>query len=237
MCVIMACDTAKPTLKLLQDAEWQNRDGAGMAWLDGKGVRWEKGLKAEAVYKILLTVKLPVLIHFRMATIGGKSDGLTHPFPIEPNVRLDLKGVSRGVMVHNGHWEGWKKECLEAAASGRQLPPGEWSDSRGLAWLASIHGDATLGRLQSQRIAVLRPKEGITMWGEGWSKRKGVWYSNLYFIRPIWTKPTTTVHQVWNGAPFGYQEELSQIQGLEEGWAKNRIRAKYFGFPTDDPED
>lgn len=236
MCVIMACDTAKPTMKLLEDAEVMNRDGAGLAWLDGKHVRWEKGLNAKAVHARVLTVKLPILIHFRMATIGAKGGPLTHPFPIEPNVRLDLTGVAPGVMVHNGHWDGWKKACMTDAHAGHKLPSGEWSDSRGLAWQAALHGDAALGMVAAQRIAVLRPKEGITMWGQGWSKQRGIWFSNTYFMRPVFAPSTVTARR---GEPFGYQRDWDflDVSGLDGGWAKDRIASKYFGKPSVDDDN
>lgn len=195
MCVIYVCKDEIPPLEELA-AGASNDDGAGVAWVDTiKGhprVRWHKGLKDEhEVHEITKDLKPPVMIHFRLATIGGKTPLLTHPFPLTERAPLALTGDTVAVMAHNGHWNKWDDVLKDLCArSGKMLPAGPWSDSRAMAWIISNFGIGMLNiTAEYQKVAVLHAVKGFSivnqsMWYEkkGWmqsssttSRRKSSW--------------------------------------------------------------
>ena len=75
MCVIFAATAARPTREELTKANDANPDGIGIAWLDSKRgfVRWIKGLDLKQTINIVESTPFPFAVHFRYATIGGKS--------------------------------------------------------------------------------------------------------------------------------------------------------------------
>lgn len=173
-----------------------NDDGAGVAWIDNVNgrprVRWHKGLKDEnEVHEITKDLKPPVMIHFRLATIGGKTPLLTHPFPLTERAPLALTGDTVAVMAHNGHWNKWDDVLKDLCArSGKMLPAGPWSDSRAMAWIIANFGIGMLNiTADYQKVAVLHAVKGFSvinqsMWYEkkGWmqssstgSRRKSSW--------------------------------------------------------------
>lgn len=148
MCVIYACSTAIPDEEELNRGAFRNDDGAGIAWL-GKvngeeKVLWKKGLKDEKdVLAFIEKKKLtpPLVIHFRTASVGSKCPELCHPFPVAEGVPLTTEGSADEVLFHNGHLSNWDDIVLRAALGmDVQVPEGEWSDSRALAWLTYLKG-------------------------------------------------------------------------------------------------
>jgi len=111
MCVIITTPDRKhrPTLETLRLCAKQNRDGSGMAWLEGSRVRFFKGLSPDAISEHLAILTGPVVIHFRYATVGGKCGSLCHPFPITADAAPKEYGSSKAVLFHNGHWGEYEK--------------------------------------------------------------------------------------------------------------------------------
>lgn len=111
MCVVIAkpMGVKLPTDKVLENCEWSNRDGIGVAWTDGKGVvRIKKDFASLKALKKWLPENVRaedgLLVHFRLSTSGGVCNALRHPFPVVQedsllrgeNVECDL------AMAHNG---------------------------------------------------------------------------------------------------------------------------------------
>ena len=75
MCVIAKYTEAYPTKTMLESMEAMNKDGGGMAWIEGDHVRWEKGMHVNTKFimdKIESEkIQLPIIIHFRIATHGS----------------------------------------------------------------------------------------------------------------------------------------------------------------------
>lgn len=162
MCIIYACATALPPEEELKAGAWRNDHGAGVAWVDKKTARvhWIKGLKDEkAVLEAINKAKAepPLMIHFRIASVGGKLESLTHPFPVDKSVPLWLEGSASEVLMHNGHLSNWESLALQAGlASKERFPEGPWSDSRALAWLVHLKGAGVLPFVgATSRIALL----------------------------------------------------------------------------------
>lgn len=184
MCVIAVVDNSKfrPSLEDLQAMEITNPDGGGIAWIDGHYVIWKKSISSAEIAEIQHRITPPYIIHFRLASIGGKSPMLCHPFPVTKEVGTDLKGKIKGkVLFHNGHWREWKKICLDIVIrSGHKFIKKPHSDTRAIAWLASIYGTDMLSLL-NEKIAILSP-DGVEIFGDDWENYKGYVVSNIYWI-------------------------------------------------------
>ena len=171
-----------------------NDDGAGIAWREGKFVRWEKGLGLAQVQTLIETVPFPFVAHFRVATVGGVRPELTHPFPVTPGASTALSGKEKDyVLFHNGQWNAWDLHCQDMALKhGCKIPTGRWSDSRALAWIAGHIGQGFLEWVSGQRIITFGPDK-IEMFGTGWTYTGKLWFSNMGWERNLPSR--STVHQ------------------------------------------
>lgn len=192
MCVILI---SNPEAKRLDenhvlDAYMCNQDGIGAAWLEDGKVCWRKGISITDAVTLANTLPQPYMFHFRLATIGQTIPELTHPFPMFGDIDEDLEGHTiHGVLMHNGHWGSWEREFKIHANAWwitEYLRTKErWSDSRGMAFLASRLGYHVLPKIANtgQRIAVMT-RRGITTYGAGWDTlddNTGIIASNKWF--------------------------------------------------------
>lgn len=192
----MLAEKARLTEEMVDLGFETNGDGAGIAWRDGAVVRWEKGLSLARIQELAAVTPLPYIAHFRIQTVGGKRPELTHPFPIDKTAPLHLKGSTKGaVLFHNGHWTDWKKMILEASIkTGVKLPAGKWSDSRAMAWLASVYGVGILEFIGDDKSVALSPTD-IDFQGL-WVQVGDYWCSNRHWEHRRW-------RQVGNGVTNG----------------------------------
>ena len=175
---------------MLRAARAANPDGDGVAWVENGAVVWEKALSLGGRLDALVAkVPLPFVVHYRIATAGGVSNQLCHPFVIAPGSPLAEKGATDvGVLFHNGHAFGFDAahEHLE----------GPVSDSRGVASHLATHA-MTDNRLDEKKVetelskilgglyAILTPKR-LKLVGH-WTEQKGIYLSNTSFQRAaIW---------------------------------------------------
>jgi len=164
---------------MIEKAFEKNKEGAGIAWREKDTVRWMKGITdVEDLQKMVARLPMPFISHCRIQTMGGVHKELTHPFPVDTDSILALNGRTKGyLMFHNGTWGKWKDQTLEAAfKTGTKLPGGRWSDSRAMAFVASIYG---LGALEfiDEKSVVISPTD-IQVFGNGWSRINDVACSN-----------------------------------------------------------
>lgn len=191
MCVIYVCTKLLPEDSELARGACKNNDGAGLAWIHkekGKPniVRWMKGeLKTAKDVKQYIAdnkIPLPLMIHFRTASVGGPDKALAHPFPITKEANLDLSGEAEAVLMHNGTLSFWEDLVLNTALRTEgMLPEGPWSDSRALAWIASHKGASIipfLTKSSGSRVVVLEAnppgKQHFRIWGGSqWTHKDG----------------------------------------------------------------
>jgi len=167
MCLLITAEGKRPSEELLRRAARANSDGAGIAWIEGELVRWEKNVDPEVAIRLAARVPMPFLVHFRWATVGGVNTPLCHPFPVSRGVSTQAAGRARAVLAHNGHWHGWEDHSgAIAARAGVRVPKGPWSDSRAIAWVAHLVGEEAL-ELIDEKVAIL-DKDGIRRYGTGW---------------------------------------------------------------------
>lgn len=189
MCVILVAEKRRLSAQIIGSAIEFNPHGNGLAWIESGKVRWAKDLTEEEVVKLAATLPLPYVFHARWATKGPKGPSLCHPFPLRKEATgFETKGVeTRGVLFHNGTWEGAEDALEQVAERDDIFLSGPWSDSRAMSVIAAARGLKALDLVPlSQRIAVLTPK-GVQTKGWGWSyigKGKGIYASNTRFLQP-----------------------------------------------------
>lgn len=186
MCVILMVDSNanRPSETMIEKAWGTNNDGAGIAWRPNKTeVEWRKGLDLKEIKDLCAHVPTPYIAHFRIASVGGTREELTHPFPVDKSAPLDMKGRIKGhVVFHNGHWADWQVWALKAAIeSGISVPAGAWSDTRAIAWLCSIYGIGIIDFIKDSRLVAFGPSS-IGIAGKDWKQINGVWCSNDFFM-------------------------------------------------------
>jgi hypothetical protein len=198
MCVIMIAGKERPTVEMVERGWNHNKDGAGIAWRERNDrgeveVVFQKGvMELPEIQELCKNVPLPYVVHFRVASCGGVSPELTHPFIVSKDVRLELVGRTKGgVLFHNGHWGPWNEKAIDAAIhSNTKVPPGtKWSDSRAMAWMTYLYGPGFMELLTSQKGVLMTPANTQVFLGSGWDKINNVWCSNDYFwnVRKGWT--------------------------------------------------
>jgi hypothetical protein len=192
MCVIVCIrEDKKPLLTELLKMEESNPDGAGIAWVDGNFVRWIKNIDAKQVNEIQNGIKPPYFIHFRLASVGGVSPLLCHPFPVTADAETAMTGKIKGrVIAHNGHWNAWQDTCLKAViARNATFPDPPMSDSRAMAWLVHYYGSGIL-TLIDQKTVILSAVAGLKTFGTGWQQSKsGLLVSNTTWERSTFEYP------------------------------------------------
>ena len=193
MCVIVFVNEKRPTPEQVELMFNHNSAGAGIAWRNGKEeVCWEKGLEIEKIKACVAKAPIPFVAHFRIPTCGGRIPELCHPFTIDEQASVELKGKTKGfVLFHNGHWQDWKKESIglarDIAKLGKKIPAGKWSDTRAMAWMAGVCGLGILEMIDEKAIA-FGPDDYELYPGMGWTKMDGFYVSNDHWIAVSYNK-------------------------------------------------
>ena len=190
MCVILALETsnelASITLEILKNAETTNPRGNGYATLKNGIVSFEKGVTMESIFSKIESgdIVAPCIIHARITSIGETLPELTHPFIISENSENKMSGTlenNESAFFHNGTYSQWKDLVLQTAlGSGRKLPTGAMSDSRGLAFCLQSLGIEALEYLDTTDKFAILDKNGLKKFGK-WFDVSGVPSSNNYY--------------------------------------------------------
>jgi hypothetical protein len=196
MCVICVAEKRRPTADELSQMYSTNAHGAGIAYRNGDLVKWEKGLNLEQIQALAEEAPLPFVCHFRIATYGGTLPELTHPFPVEKELRNSLSGETPGyVLFHNGSWSGYRDTGVKEAIENRvKVPDGAWSDTRVMAWMAHLHSPNILTFLD-EKIILFGPKDILVFNQERFCRVNGLFVSNrnweAYSARKVETFDST----------------------------------------------
>ena len=179
ICILGVADKRKPTEEELDKMAVVNKDGAGIAWRENGLVKWEKGLSLDEIKVLVKQVPIPFTFHFRLASCGPREKEVTHPFPIERDVRTDLTGSTKGyVLFHNGHWPAWKDRGLDGALKNKvRIPDGKWTDTRVMAWLTHLHGTGVLEFID-EKVILFGPTKIEIFHPEGWFRIENLLVSN-----------------------------------------------------------
>lgn len=155
MCLLILAKKSFPSREVLSLGNQHNPHGIGIAWTENGRVKWKKGITLEELQTMEKRVSgRPHMIHFRLATVGGKRPELCHPFSVDERASTALEGEADAVLMHNGHWGNWSKELLLAADYNTELPNDPWSDTRAMAFLAHAKGMKFLDSVK-EKVVVL----------------------------------------------------------------------------------
>ena len=174
MCVILAVGQSAPdvsTEEFIKAVEY-NSDGLGIAWNHENRVKYKKVIGTQVLeYKDFRPPK-PYIMHFRIATIGGVSLELCHPFVVSKDSSLRTEGFASKVLFHNGHWSDWNKWLAITLSGVGKIPNGRFSDSRALAVMMAHYGDKAIhisGASQAQKVVTLDRNGNLKFFGN-WTK-------------------------------------------------------------------
>lgn len=166
----------------------RNPDGVGIAWAHDQHVHVLKGLSDEvAVSEIIEEIipeNSPILFHARIATSGGISAGVCHPYPITAkfaNMRETFATYRVPVIAHNGVLHDYTPDKTMRKINDSMLFNARVIYPLYHSRLAQRDRDniiiSALG--SSNKIAILEPCGIIRHYGRGWIKTPaGVCYSN-----------------------------------------------------------
>lgn len=191
-----------PSLEILKQCWDANPDGTGFAMrADGeyaieihKGyMTWKQFVTAYEKYH-LADFTGDLLLHFRIATHGGISPGLTHPFSLTKDVKL-LKHTNvktNYALIHNGMLpiepEGNISDTMEFC---RRLAPLYQNIPAALNLIEGMAGN--------NKIAVMT-RDNVHLFGE-WECIDGVYFSNM----------------LWDWAEEFYLPTLKELRQLNKG--------------------
>lgn len=181
MCLLIAATKDFPSLEILRLGEEQNGHGGGIAWVENGLVHWKKGIKAENMLEFEAKGP-PWIIHFRLATYGGQREDLCHPFPVTKDCATTTSGSAPAVLAHNGSWREWSKELLTHLDYKLRLPKGPWSDTRAIAWLTHLKGEAFVSGLH-EKVVILTPEGAKIFSKHMWTEKNGLLLSYDPFTR------------------------------------------------------
>jgi len=203
MCIIVAKPAgAAIDIETLRNCWDENPHGAGIAYaMNGKLVI-EKGFMKWEVFKEFIIdteqwTDIPMLIHFRVATVGNKDQDNTHPFEVIPG---------KLAFAHNGTIKGMAvKEKPELSDTNifcryvlKQLPHNFLSNTGIVTLMYSSLGDWG-------KLAFLDNEGEITIFNEaGGHEKADVWYSNDDYLGR------------WGHYYKGYSYPLPTVRTLEQ---------------------
>ena len=120
MCVILIDPPkVRPSIQVLEACAYANPHGAGIAWREDGWVRYEKTDSVAKIHALARAARGEIVIHFRVASVGGIHPELRHPFPVTSRAGLCDSGSAKAVLFQNGTWavgaRPWPTPSLEAA--------------------------------------------------------------------------------------------------------------------------
>lgn len=227
MCVIVIGNRKhKPSIRDLVLMEEENHDGAGIAWTEKGVLRFEKGLKAHQIFRVIEKARSHWVAHFRWSTVGGTLPELCHPFLMDEKADSRTSGEAGQLLFHNGHWGDWTSHIdgVEKALRAKR-PDGPWSDSRAAAWIAHHIGKNYLKLLPGKWCVFT--ERGTETFGEGWVFDRGMAFSNMNWkaqLRRSWygtqssAQSTTVIGGKWDGEDWRakYDERVRESAGYRE---------------------
>lgn len=239
MCLAMLIESS-PTEKMLEQillsGERDNPDGIGIAWRAKGLVNFKKGIEMDELMDIMYAQKPPYLVHFRLASAGGKSKALCHPFPVRKEYNLELQGTADAVIIHNGHVPNWEATAFRVfTSSDSKMPHGPWSDTRFMAYLAARNGRQILTFL-NEKVAYMSRTEVDIYSKYAWTryetgKKSAIWCSYDVLERDKRREELARGMGVWHtGIPsmMSSDEDLVDIEFTPDSNMDPKMAMAYF---------
>lgn len=222
MCVAVIVESKDriPSEYLKAMAE-HNPDGGGVAWIDGDLIQYRKGLTWQQIDSFQHLLPRPFLLHFRIATRGGKIPELTHPFPVGMQAFTDdLTGMAPAVLIHNGTWMDFRKHVPEG------IDANLVSDTQTAAYVAETN-EKILDEVKWSNAIMKAKGNGradLTLRGH-WTDFKGNQYSNLHWLSEL--RFNKMDNDEWNQYFYGRTPTpriVEPIQARKKGHQKGRTQ-------------
>lgn len=180
-----------PSWETLKTCFAHNPNGAGFMWADGKTVNIRKGFMTWNEFKKALKPykndsKLPFVMHFRITTHGGTSQGLTHPFPLTASTRKlkELNCKADVGIAHNG--------IISMCSSAKNLSDTAEFVRDYLTLLVKSpryyqnHKICDIiEELIGSKMCILSNDMHAEVIGSGWKIDNGIYYSNTSFQKAV----------------------------------------------------
>lgn len=210
-----------------------NPDGAGMAWAENDRVSVRKGFMtldafnlAYADFQLSHPEFIPHVVHFRVATSGGSSPEMTHPYKMTPDSELLVsEDTDASVLFHNGVIPDWKTSLINMVTSKQipKMPKGSMNDTRMAAIMASVPtiGDEILEVLSGKFVKV-QPDGTIIRWGK-FEFENGVYFSNTSYKWKVYrfknecigNKNINSCYRQ-NGCYEYFQDDVPEVTGYSD---------------------
>jgi hypothetical protein len=210
MCIICECNV-KLTHEEFDSCFIGNSHGAGFAWRGNDGMNhYKKGFMDKgSAWEAYQDVPIPHIAHFRLASAGGVSEELTHPFIVSKESPLPLTwGGKEALVFHNGTISDWRV-MLFGLSLYTGLPTGGMSDTRFVAMALSTEklGIDALCFFISSKFGMLDTDGKIYRYGT-WEQDGENWYSNGGYKRAVYVSSAPYVYtgSRW-GSPYGGYSE------------------------------
>ena len=222
MCVVIVADSQKPSLEILTQCRNANSHGIGITWLNENGkAEYKKGIELDELYQLTLKLTLPFVVHMRLASSGGKSELLCHPFEITKESQLRLEGECDKTLVHNGHIHEYERLLAAAGIYIEKNENNPMSDSRAVAMIAANNNEKFLHYLTGNFVIVDSLEKTIRMFGD-FKEENGIHFSNMtwkfrgncnyhIFERGWYDEHYNYNHEfITNGSEINSQKELKK---------------------------
>jgi hypothetical protein len=215
-----------PSNHLLNEANKCNPHGIGFAWVENGRVKYDKGWQdsqIDHVIKVFSEKPYPKAIHFRLATHGGRSMEMTHPFPITKLSAPSLAGTTSSVIFHNGVWTDYNGLLIKGIVGGtipKKVMSTPMSDSRAMAVLAGNFGEDFLDLLDFTGEKVLLMK------GDGQYYSYGHWYDGDPDENPDEKRPTWYHSNSWLSKAAKDESKKKTRSGYYNDWDKEKKKDK-----------
>lgn len=207
MCVVLICESEKPSLEILTQCRNANSHGIGITWLnENNKAEYKKGIELDELYELTLKLSLPFVLHFRLASCGGKPELLCHPFEITRESELKLQGECDKTLVHNGHIQEYERLLAAAGIYIEKNENNPMSDSRAIAMIAANNNEKFLHYLTGNFVIIDSLEKKIRMFGS-FTEENGIHFSNM-----IWKFRNHCNHHIfergWYDEHYNYNHEF-----------------------------
>lgn len=191
MCIIAYRPAgAKISTETLKQMFNSNSHGAGIMFPENRKIHIIKGLMSiEEFLDACASVPddVPCVYHCRISSHGTVRPGLTHPFPVcsdldvmevsecyvNKGFAVAHNGIINGMNIHGDHsdTECYTRDVLAPLAKNSNLLSEKW--------------DAIIEKtIDYSRLAIMNTKGTVRLYGSGWVKSNGCFFSNHSFEKP-----------------------------------------------------
>lgn len=242
-----------PSKETLRTCFKNNPDGAGFAYSDGTAMVIRKGyFEFDSFYGALKKAKRlsktdDFLIHFRISTQGGINSDNCHPFPLSADdadlrkrfIRSDFAIIHNGIIpltsTYEYYWKTTEKKSYSPSDTALFVRDYLTLIINGPGYYKDQKKKTLIARLIESKMAIMYKDGHCELFGSGWKKENGVWYSNDTY------KEKKTTYNYSYSTGYGGSKTSQKIirdygDAIWESYAVHVAGEKFYNFdPVDCP--